>query len=209
MSSISIVGLGTMAGALAERALAGGHAVELVGRDAARTAARAATLGATAAAPGAAPAGDLVVLAVPYAAAAPVVSGFGDALRGKVLVDLTNPVAADLQSFVTREGRSGAQEIAQAAAPGTPVVKAFNTLFSHVLSAGPARGLVVDVFLAGDDAAAKERVSAFASSLGLRPLDTGPLAMAGTLENLALLQLGLVAHALQHTDFLVGVTLLR
>jgi len=101
------------------------------------------------------------------------------------------------------------QEIAQAAAPGTPVVKAFNTLFSHVLSAGPARGLVVDVFLAGDDAAAKERVSAFASSLGLRPLDTGPLAMAGTLENLALLQLGLVAHALQHTDFLVGVTLLR
>ena len=33
MSSISIIGLGGMARALADRALAGGHAVEVIGRD--------------------------------------------------------------------------------------------------------------------------------------------------------------------------------
>lgn len=36
MSSISIIGLGNMAGALADRALAGGNAVEIIGRDPAK-----------------------------------------------------------------------------------------------------------------------------------------------------------------------------
>jgi hypothetical protein len=40
-------------------------------------------------------------------------------------------------------------------------------LFSHVLAAGPAEGRLLDVFIAGDDAQAKTRVSAFIESLGL------------------------------------------
>ena len=36
MSSISIIGLGNMASALADRALAGGDAVEITGRDPAK-----------------------------------------------------------------------------------------------------------------------------------------------------------------------------
>jgi 3-hydroxyisobutyrate dehydrogenase-like beta-hydroxyacid dehydrogenase len=45
MSSVSIIGLATMARALAARALAGGHAVEVVGRDAAKAKDLAAVLG--------------------------------------------------------------------------------------------------------------------------------------------------------------------
>jgi predicted dinucleotide-binding enzyme len=206
MSSISVIGLGNMAGALAERALAAGNAVEIIGRDPARAKEFAAALaGATAGTPGAAPAGDIVILAVPYASAAAVVSGYGDALDGKVVIDITNPVAPDFKSFVTPDGTSGAQEIAKAAPAGTHVVKAFNTLFSHVLAAGPAEGRQLDVFIAGDDAQAKARVSAFIESLGLRPLDTGELPMARALENLALLQLGLVAHSVKHTNFYLTV----
>ncbi|WP_329229594.1 NADPH-dependent F420 reductase [Streptomyces canus] len=209
MSSISVVGLGNMAGALAARALAGGHAVEIIGRDPAKAKELAATLGgATVGTAGAAPAGDIVILAVPYAATAAVVSEYGDALHGKVVIDITNPVAPDLQGFVTPDGSSGAQEIAKAAPAGAHVVKAFNTLFSHVLAAGPAEGRPLDVFIAGDDAQAKAHVSAFIESLGLRPMDTGGLPMARALENVGLLELGLITHSLKHTDFSLGITVL-
>lgn len=64
MSSISIIGLGNMAGALAGRALAGGNAVEIIGRDPAKAKELAGTLeGATVGTAAAAPAGDFVVLA--------------------------------------------------------------------------------------------------------------------------------------------------
>ncbi|WP_226967241.1 NADPH-dependent F420 reductase [Streptomyces phaeolivaceus] len=133
---------------------------------------------------------------------------YGDALRGKVVVDITNPVAPDLQSFVVPDGGSGAQEIAKAAPDDAHVVKAFNTVFSHVLAAGPTEGRPLDVFIAGDDAHAKARVSAFVESLGLRPWDTWQLSMARALENVGLRELGLMKHSVKHTDFSLDVTLL-
>ena len=209
MSSISIIGLGNMAGALAGRALAGGNAVEIIGRDQAKAKELAAALGgATVGTAGAAPAGDIVILAVPYASAAAVVSEYGDALHGKVIIDITNPISPDFKGFVTPDGSSGAQEIAKAAPADAHVVKAFNTLFSHVLAAGPAEGRPLDVFIAGDDAQAKARVSAFIESLGLRPMDTGQLPMARALENAALLQLGLLTHSVKHTNFFLSVSIL-
>ncbi|WP_194892191.1 NADPH-dependent F420 reductase [Catenulispora pinisilvae] len=210
MSSVSIIGLGNMAGALAGRALAGGNAVEIIGRDRAKAEKVAAAVGgASVGTAGVAPAGDIVILAVPYASAAAVVSEYGDALRGKVIIDITNPVSSDFKELLTPDGSSGAQEIAKAAPAGAHVVKAFNTLFSNVLAAGSAEGRQLDVFIAGDDARAKARVSAFVESLGLRPLDTGELPMARTLENAALLELGLVAHSVKHTNFVLGVSILN
>lgn len=66
----------------------------------------------------------------------------------------------------------------------------------------------MDVFVAGDDAQAKTRVSAFVESLGLRPMDVGPLAMAQMVEYVTLLQLGLVAHSVKHTNFFLGISIL-
>jgi predicted dinucleotide-binding enzyme len=209
MSSISIIGLGNMASALAERALAGGSAVEIIGRDPAKAKELAAALGGATVGPyGTAPAGDIVILAVPYTSAEAVVSQYGDALHGKVIVDITNPVTSDLTGFVTPDGSSGAQEIAKAAPAGAHVVKAFNTVFSNVLAAGPAEDRSLDVFIAGDDAQAKTRVSVFIESLGLRPMDAGPLPMARALENVGLLELGLMTHVIKHTDFFLGITIL-
>ncbi|TPG34990.1 NADPH-dependent F420 reductase [Mycolicibacterium hodleri] len=209
MSSISIIGLGNMTRALADRAIAGGHAVEIIGRDPVKANELAAALGgATVGASDTAPTGDIVILAVPYASAAAVVGGYGDALSGKVIIDITNPITPDALGFVTPEGSSGAQEIAKAAPAGAHVVKAFNTLFAGVLAAGSIEGRPLDVFIAGDDAQAKARVSAFIESLGLRPLDAGQLYMARAIENAALLQLGLVAHSVKHTNFALGVNVL-
>ncbi|MFD9697903.1 NADPH-dependent F420 reductase [Lentzea sp. NPDC059081] len=204
MSSVSIIGLGNMARALAGRALAGGNTVELIGRDQAKAKKLAESLdGATA---GTVPTGDIVVLAVLYDGAAEVVREYRDALRGKVVIDITNPVSADRLGFVTPEGSSGAQEIAKAAPPDAHVVKAFNTLFSQVLASGPA-GL--DVFIAGDDAEAKARVSEFVESLGMRPRDAGPLPMARALENAGLMMIGVITNSVKHTDFALGLTILR
>ncbi|WP_328752132.1 NAD(P)-binding domain-containing protein [Streptomyces sp. NBC_00285] len=202
MSSISIIGPGNMAGALAGRALAGGNAVEIIGRDPARAKELAATLGgATVGTAGAAPAGDIVILAVPYAGAAAVVSEYGDALRGKIIIDVTNPVSPDSQGLVTPDGSSGAQEIAKAAPAGAHIVKAFNTVFGHML----AQGNPLDVLIAGDDAEAKATVSAFVTSLGLRPLDTGPLEMARWLEGTGLVMIGLGRHGVGSFDFTLAV----
>ena len=209
MSSISVIGLGTMASALAHRALAGGNAVEIIGRDPIKAKELAdAHDGVTVGTSGATPAGDVVILAVPYASAVPVVSQYGDALHGKVIIDITNPVTSDITGLVTPEGSSGAQEIAKAAPAGAHVVKAFNTVFANVLAAGPAEGRPLDVFIAGDDAQAKAQVSVFIESLGLRPFDAGPLPMAQALENAGLLEMGLMTHSLNHTDFFLGVNML-
>jgi 8-hydroxy-5-deazaflavin:NADPH oxidoreductase len=205
MSSISIIGLGNMASALAGRALAGGNAVEFIGRDQAKAKKLAATLGgATAGTAGAAPVGDIVILAVPYASAVRVVAQYGDALAGKVIIDISNTFNADATGLVTPDGTSGAQEIAKAVPASAHVVKAFNTVFGHVL----AQGGPLDVLIAGDDPQAKAGVSAFIESLGLRPLDTGDLAMAHWLEGVGPLLMGLASHGAGF-DIALGVTILR
>jgi 8-hydroxy-5-deazaflavin:NADPH oxidoreductase len=210
MSTISILGSGSMAAAISGLAAKAGHAVEVMSRDAAKARALAERIGsgATTGTFGAAAAGDIVILAVPYAVVLDVVKQYGGALAGKLLVDITNPVAPDLKSFVTPADSFGAREVAKAAPADAVVVKAFNTQFSHALAVGPVEGHPLDVFLAGDDAQAKARVSACVESLGLRPMDVGPLTMARTLEHATLLTLGLLSHSLKHTNFALGVSLL-
>lgn len=203
MSIISIIGSGKMAAAIAGRTARAGHTVEVVGRNAAKAQALADQLGAGAMTGtyGSAPAGDIVILAVPYAAAAGAVAAFGPALDGKVIIDIANPVAADLSGLVTPHGSSGAQETAKGLPTGAHVVKAFNTIFGHVL----AKGGRLDAFVAADDATAKALVSAFLESLGLRPFDVGGLNMAQTLEALGLMMIGLAKNGAGTWDFAMNV----
>lgn len=202
MSSISFIGLGGMAHAIAARAVSGGHSVELIGRDPAKAKSLAAELGggATAGTFGTVPAGDIVVLAVPYTSAVPVVARYGDALAGKVIIDISNTFNADATGLVTPDGTSGAQEIAKAAPASAHVVKAFNTVFGHVL----IQERRLDVF-AGDDAGAKANVSVFIESLGLRPLDVGGLEMARWLEGVGPLLMGLARNGAGTFDVALGV----
>jgi predicted dinucleotide-binding enzyme len=154
VTSISIIGLGTYARALGSRAVEGGSAVEVIGRDAAKTKDLAAALGvgATAGVFGTVPAGDIVILAVPYGSAVDVVRRYGDALAGKVVIDISNTFTApDDTELVTPVGSSGAQEIAKAVPASAHVVKAFNTVFGHILALGGP----LDVLFAGDNAPAK------------------------------------------------------
>jgi 8-hydroxy-5-deazaflavin:NADPH oxidoreductase len=205
MSNISIIGSGNMASAIGGLALKGGNAVEVIGRDAAKTAAVAETLGdgATTGTWGATPSGDIVILAVLFESAVSVVSEFGDALDGKIIVDITNPFDPSGSGLATPEDSSIAQMVAEAAPANVRVVKAFNTLFRPVLAAGGP----LDVFMAGDDAQAKASVSAFIRSIGLRPQDAGDLSMAHWLEGAGLLAVGLARNGVGNMNFSLGVNL--
>jgi len=192
MTTISIIGSGNMASAIGARAAQHGHTIELMSRDPAKAQALADQIGhgATVGAFGATPAGDIVIVAVPYTSAVDAVTHYGNALAGKILVDITNPFNADASGLVTTAANSISQQIAAAAPEGAHVVKAFNTIFSGVI----AEDKPMDVFFAGDGAEAKSRVAALLESLDMRPLDAGGLEMAHALEWAGILLVGVARN---------------
>ncbi|OBH32749.1 NADP oxidoreductase [Mycobacterium sp. E1715] len=204
MSSISIIGTGNMARTIGALAVAGGNAVEIIGRDQSKAADLAKSLGGSATTGdfGAVPAGDIVIVSVLYADVVPVVAQYGDGLAGKVIVDISNPFNAAADGLAIPDGTSIAQEVAKTAPAGASVVKAFNTIFGAVL----AQGRPLDVFIAGDDARAKAAVAEFIKSLELRPLDVGGLNMAHWLEGTGLVVMGLARHGVGNFDFALGAT---
>jgi predicted dinucleotide-binding enzyme len=204
MSSISIIGTGNMASAIATLAVAGGNDVEVIGRDQAKAADLAKTLGgsATAGEFGAVPVGDIVIVALKYADVLPVVTQYGDALADKVIVDISNPFNAEADGLAIPDDTSIAQQVAEAAPAGASVVKAFNTVFGHVLKTGRT----LDVFMAGDDDRAKAAMAELVKSLGLRPLDVGGLNMAHWLEGTGLILMGLARHGVGQWDIALGAT---
>jgi hypothetical protein len=204
MSSISIIGTGNMARTIGALAVAGGNAVEIMGRDQSKAADLATALGdaVTTGEWGAVPAGDIVIVAVLYDSVVPVVAEYADALASKVIIDISNPFNAEADGLAVPEDTSVAQEAAKAAPPSASVFKAFNTIFRHVLE----NGRPLDVLIAGDDAQAKANVETFIESLGLRPLDVGGLKMAHWLEGASLVEMGLARHGVGNWDLALSVT---
>ena len=186
---VTVVGTGNMGRAIATRLLDGGHEVTLFGHEAGAGEEIARDLGGASTGTVGDPIdGDVVVLAVPYEAAAPLVLRYGEDLSGKVVVDITNPV--DWQTFdglVTPPDSSAAEEIQKAALEGARVVKAFNTTFAGTLLEGRVAGQPLDVYVAGDDAGAKETVARLVRDGGLVAIDVGPLRRARELEGLGFL----------------------
>jgi 8-hydroxy-5-deazaflavin:NADPH oxidoreductase len=189
---ITIIGTGNMGRGIATRALAGGHSVTLLGTDTAKAQALADELSGDVRAGqvGDPLTGDVVVLALWYAAVDDVLGRYHDQLEGKVLVDITNPIDVEAFEPLTLEAGSAAQEIA-AKAPGASVVKAFNTTFAGTLVEGKVAAQPLDVFVASDDQDATRTVSRFVEDGGLRAVDAGPLARARELEALGYLHMTL------------------
>ncbi len=123
---------------------------------------------------------DLVVLAVPYAAAEEAIRAAGN-LSGKVLIDISNPITPDYKALTVGHTTSAAEET-QKLAPEAKVVKAFNTIFAQLLPPEARVGRKVQVFVAGDDEAAKKVVSDIIAKTGFEPVESGPLSNARYLE---------------------------
>ena len=185
--NILVIGAGNMGSSFVKQLVRSGHQVAVTARDLAKAqAVAAANAGARAVvAAGAATQAEVVVLATGYGDALAALQSVGD-LRGKVVIDITNPLTADYMGLTIGHSSSAAEEIARAL-PGVRLVKAFNTVFAQVLGDGAdfGKGHVVPVYFAGDDAAAKATVKALIESTGFAPVDAGPLRNARYLEALA------------------------
>ena len=135
--------------------------------------------------------GDLVVLAVPYAALDPIVEHYGGQLAGRVVVDITNPVNFEtFDSMMVPPDSSAAAQLA-ARLPSAKVLKAFNTNFAATLAAKSLGTQPTAVLVAGDDDAAKQQFADLFGAAGLAVVDAGGLARARELEALGFLQVTL------------------
>jgi predicted dinucleotide-binding enzyme len=133
--------------------------------------------------------GDVVVLAVWYGTNIEIAKQLGRKLAGKVVVDIANPLNSTFDGLATAPDSSSAEDLARVVAPGAKVVKAFNTTYAGTLVAGQVDGRPLDVFIAGDDAEAKEKVAQLVRDGGMRPVDTGPLSRARQIEGMQLLHI--------------------
>lgn len=191
MTAVTIIGAGNMGTAIAGAVAKGGNTVQVLTKDPqkAADAIPAATHGTV----GQPITSDIVILALPYAAVADVLSQYAGQLDGKVIVDLTNPVDfATFDSLVVPVGSSAAEVIAKTL-PGSPVLKAFNTTFAATLVSGTVGAERTAVLIAGDDTVAKAALAAIIEASGLRAVDAGSLKRAHELEALGFLQLSLAA----------------
>jgi NADPH-dependent F420 reductase len=193
--NVTIIGTGNMARGIGTRAIAGGHDVTVVGRDepSAQEVVKelvsvAGDGGVSAAAPDDALTGDIVVLAVYYPDAREAVERYADQLAGKVVLDITNPVNETVDALVVPPDGSATAELAKLA-PDAKFVKGFNTTFAGTLVAGDVAGTALDVFVAGDDAGAKETAIQLARDGGLNAIDAGGQDRARELEALGLLHM--------------------
>ncbi|HEX6329700.1 MAG TPA: NADPH-dependent F420 reductase [Actinomycetota bacterium] len=187
---VAIIGTGNVGGALARSLAKAGHKVTITSTSPGEANAIADEIGGTAAGSNreAAEAGDVVIPAVYFDSMAEVLDEIGDLLEGKVLVDVTNRMGDTPGAVV--DGTSNAEKT-QERVPQARVVKAFNTLFATRQADPEVDGTPVDAFLAGDDEVAKKVVSELAGSMGMRPIDAGPLDSARILEAMAVLNIWL------------------
>ncbi len=191
---IAIIGAGNVGRALATSFRRAGHAVTVASRDAEDAGSIAATTGATVASGNAAAAGaaDIVVLAVPFASVPGIATEIAAAVAGKTVIDVSNRMSFGAAGPEIETTTSNAEELA-ALLPGASVVKAFNTLFASNQVDPITEGIQLDGFVAGDDPVAKATVLDLVASVGLQPIDVGPLARARQLEGLAFLNIALNA----------------
>lgn len=125
---------------------------------------------------------DIVILAIPFGAIDDALKVMGDAIHGKVLLDVTNALTAEY-GLALGCTTSGAEEL-QKKAPKAKVVKAFNTIFAQNMSTGKVKGEKLSLFVAGDDLASKELVLLAGKEIGFDPVDAGPLTNARWMETL-------------------------
>jgi NADPH-dependent F420 reductase len=192
---VAIIGAGNVGTALATALTRAGHKVTITARDPQHATKAAETSGASTAPTNAAAAesADVVITAVPATSIPEVATEIRQPASGKPVIDVTNRMAPTDQGLDMDTTSSNAEELASLL-PASPVVKAFNTLFASNQADPSADGVQLDGFVAADDEAAKATVLELVESIGLHPVDVGPLKRARQLEGLAFLNITLNAE---------------
>jgi predicted dinucleotide-binding enzyme len=192
--NIGILGAGNVGGALGARWARAGHQVTFGVRDPnsddAKSLVKKVGSGEAATLAEAAKVGDVLLLSTPWPVTQQVVESLGN-LSGKILIDATNPLKADLSGLTVGTTTSAGEQVAQWA-KGARVVKAFNTVGFNIMESPDFAGHRPVLFYCGDDVDAKKTVHPLVEELGFDARDAGPITQARLLEPFALLWISLV-----------------
>lgn len=144
---------------------------------------------------------DVLFLAIPYTAKQEVIQALKDAMTGKIVVDLTNPLNEDWSPKVLGAENSSGEETGRLL-PESNVVKAFNTIFADVMRTEKQQfhGHKLTAFICGNDADANQVVAQLAADAGFAPLVVGELKNARYVEAIAHLNIQLAVGMQGGTD---------
>ena len=192
---IAILGAGNVGLALGTALARAGHRISFgVRNPGASKHAAAQAIGALASNADAVRNAETVLVALPWSAAEAVLGPLGVLLDGKLVIDATNPLAADLSGLAIGDDDSAGERL-QRLLPNARVVKAFNTTGAANMASPAYPDGRATMLVAGDDAAAVETVLRLAADVGFEALAAGPLPVARQLEQLALLWIRLAYQA--------------
>lgn len=194
--SIGILGgTGALGGGLAYRWATAGLPVTIGSRNEERAAEAAARIGSGIPTPhslnsagliACAAKADIIVVAVPWDAHRHTLEQIRDAARGKIVIDVVNPLAFDKGGAYAPPVQEGsAAQQAQALLPDSHVVAAFHHVSSVLLSDQTAATVNTDVMVLGDDAESTRKVQELVRLIpGMRGIYAGKLRTAAAVEGL-------------------------
>jgi predicted dinucleotide-binding enzyme len=176
---IGVIGSGRIGGTLGGIWVKSGHEVMFSSLDIEQDKALAAKLGGGARAGTTRDAvafGDVLLLAVPYRAFPELSKEVGPAMKGKIVIDASNPIVARDGEVAAEAREKGAGLAAAQYFPGARIVRAFNAIGYAKLpefAGRPGTGMP----MAADDQKAYAVAAELVREVGLEPVLVGPLAM--------------------------------
>ena len=168
---IGLIGSGNVGSNLGRSWVRAGYEVMFSSRDISVDRALAAQIGPAARAgtpQEAAAFGDVILIAVPYGALPELGKSLGAALRGKVIIDASNPFPARDGAIADEARAQGAGVVSARLLPGARVVRAFNAVGAARMGAMHETPGKVGMPIAGDDKEAIEIASRLVHGRGFR-----------------------------------------
>ena len=177
---IGIIGSGHVGSALGEVWAKAGHPVLFSSRNLQNDRKLAADIGAgsRAGSPSEAAAfGEVILLAVPYSAFPELIKSIGATLKGKVVINASNPFPQRDGQIAEQARTQGAGLFDAQALPGALVVRAFNAIGSARMASAHSDPGKIGLPITGDDKKALEVTAQLAREIGFEPVVVGGLEM--------------------------------
>ncbi len=180
---IGIIGSGRVGGAVGGAWVKAGHEVMFSSLDLEADKKLAASLGGGARAGTtreAAAFGTVLLVSVPYKALPSVGKELADLIKGKIIIDTSNPIIARDGDMAVAAREKGAGQSSMEFLPGARIVRAFNAVgYARMAEAAGKGGERVGMPIAGDDQNAITVASALVREVGYEPVLVGTLAAMG------------------------------
>jgi len=179
---IGIVGSGRVGSALGGAWVKAGHEVMFSSLDLGQDKKLAASLGpnARAGTPREAAAfGTVLLVALPYKALPSVGKELGDLIKGKLIIDTSNPIVARDGDMAVAAREKGAGLSSMEFLPGARIVRAFNAVGAAKMAEAASKSERVGMPMAGDDQNAIAVASSLIRDVGYEPVLVGTLATMG------------------------------